>query len=38
LLFLHHGSGDDHPLVVDQRNGISVAKAQEMAEYLNHAA
>lgn len=37
LLRLHHGSADDHPLVVDQQQGISVARAQEIAEYLNHA-
>ena len=38
LLVLHHGSANDHPLILDQRHGISVAKAQEIAEYLNHAA
>ncbi|TFZ07657.1 DUF2199 domain-containing protein [Ramlibacter humi] len=38
LLFLHHGGSDDHPLIVDQRRGISVAKAQEIAEFLQHPA
>ncbi len=36
LLVLHHGSANDHPLIVDQRNGISVVKAQEIAEFLQH--
>lgn len=38
LLFLHHGGANDHPLIVDQRQGITIAKAQEIAEYLAHAA
>lgn len=36
LLRLHHDSANDHPLIIDQLEGISVAKAQEIAEYLNH--
>jgi hypothetical protein len=34
-----HSAGDvaDHPLVVDQTEGISIAKAQQIAEHLNHA-
>ena len=37
LLLLHHGSENDHPLVLDQRDGISIQKAQEIAEYVRHA-
>ena len=36
LLLLHHGGENDHPLVRDQRHGISVAKAQEIGEFLQH--
>jgi hypothetical protein len=36
-LILHHGSSNDHPLIIDQREGITIAKAQEIAEYLTHA-
>ena len=37
LLRLHDGSENNHPLVLDQRDGITVQKAQEIAEYLRHA-
>ena len=36
LLDLHSGGVDDHPLIQDQQNGISIAKAQEIAEFLLH--
>lgn len=38
LLFLQHESAHDHPLIIDQRHGISVAMAQEINEYLLHKA
>ena len=34
-LRLHLGKADDHPLVMDQLNGISIARAQEIAEYVH---
>jgi len=36
-LHLHHGDADEHPLVIDQRQGISIARAQEIAELISHA-
>jgi hypothetical protein len=36
LLRLHSDGADDHPLIRDQEAGISVAKAQEIAEFLLH--
>ncbi|RQP25226.1 DUF2199 domain-containing protein [Piscinibacter terrae] len=36
LLHLHQANGDAHPLILDQRHGITVAKAQEIAEFLQH--
>lgn len=36
-LHLHRGDPDeDHPLVIDQYEGISVQRAQELAEYIGH--
>ena len=35
---LHTGASEDDPLVVDQVNGISVVKAQELAERAMHKA
>jgi hypothetical protein len=35
-LRLHRGGGDEHPLVRDQLNGISVTRAQEIAEAASH--
>jgi hypothetical protein len=35
-LHLHHGSADDEQIVIDQLNGISVARAQELAERAQH--
>jgi hypothetical protein len=37
LLFLHQDGENDHPLIVDQKQGISIAKAQQIAEFLLHA-
>ena len=37
-LHLHHGSGSDEQLVLDQQQGISIAKAQELAERALHVA
>lgn len=36
LLRLHSGSPDDHPLILDQTNGITQARAQEIAEFVMH--
>ncbi len=36
LLRLHSGGTDDHPLIYDQENGITMAKAQEIAEFVLH--
>lgn len=36
LLRLHSGSADDHPLILDQVNGITRTKAQEIAEFVLH--
>jgi len=38
LLRLHAKGDDEHPLVIDQQQGISIAKAQEIAESLTHPA
>lgn len=38
LLRLHSGSTDDHPLILDQVNGITAAKAQQIAEFVLHTA
>lgn len=38
VVVLHCSDGDEHPLVVDQREGISVEKAQRIAEHLRHEA
>jgi hypothetical protein len=35
---LHRGDPEDDPLVIDQINGISIARAQELAERALHAA
>ena len=35
---LHRGDAEDDPLVIDQVNGISVARAQELAERAMHEA
>lgn len=35
-LHLHHGSGRDEQVVLDQLNGISIARAQELAERAQH--
>jgi hypothetical protein len=35
-LHLQTGEGRDHPLIADQHNGISVQKAQELAEFIMH--
>lgn len=35
-LILHVGDGEDDPLVMDQVRGISVARAQEIAERVLH--
>ena len=37
-LRLHHGSASDEQLVVDQQQGISIARAQELAERALHVA
>jgi hypothetical protein len=37
LLFLHQDGENDHPLIADQKQGISIAKAQQVAEFLLHA-
>ena len=37
-LRLHHGSEENHQLITDQRDGITVARAQEIAEYVAHRA
>lgn len=37
-LHLHHGDADEHPLVIDQRQGISIARAQEITERISHTA
>ncbi|WP_420714867.1 DUF2199 domain-containing protein [Roseateles sp. SL47] len=34
-LRLHHSKADDHPLVLDQMHGITVARAQELAEHVH---
>ncbi len=36
LLFLHQDDENDHPLIVDQKQGITIAKAQQIAEFLLH--
>lgn len=36
LLILHRGDSEDDPMVIDQVNGISVARAQELAEWAAH--
>lgn len=36
VIRLHLSGVDDHPLVLDQINGISVATAQEIAEFVMH--
>jgi hypothetical protein len=33
---LHSGDDEDDPFVLDQMNGISVARAQELAERALH--
>ncbi|PPV39477.1 DUF2199 domain-containing protein [Ectopseudomonas oleovorans] len=38
LLRLHSGSTDDHPLILDQVNGITAATAQQIAEFVLHTA
>ncbi|QBK03742.1 DUF2199 domain-containing protein [Hylemonella gracilis] len=38
LVVLHRGEPEDDPLVIDQVQGISVAKAQELAERALHEA
>lgn len=35
-LYLHHGSESDDQVVLDQLNGISIARAQELAERAQH--
>lgn len=35
-LRLQTGTGGTHPLIAEQHNGISVQKAQELAEFLMH--
>jgi len=37
-LQLHHGSAHDNQLIVDQYHGITVARAQEIAEHASHGA
>jgi hypothetical protein len=37
LVRLHYGSEHNHPLVLDQREGISIQKAQQIAEHVTHA-
>jgi hypothetical protein len=37
-VLLHRGDSEDDPLVIDQAHGISVARAQELAERAQHAA
>jgi len=37
-LRLHSGDNEDDPLVIDQQNGISVARAQQLAEQAMHPA
>lgn len=36
IVRLHSGGEDDHPLIRDQEAGISMAKAQEVAEFVMH--
>jgi len=38
IVVLHRGEAEDDPLVIDQVHGISVARAQEIAESLFHPA
>lgn len=35
-LCLHHGSANDEQVVIDQLSGISIARAQELAERAQH--
>ena len=37
-VLLHRGDPEDDPLAIDQANGISIGRAQELAERAQHAA